>query len=453
MIIKQKGCHDIYGLEAKKWNYVSQVIDAVCERYHYDFIRTPIFEASELFHRSIGEETDVVRKEMYDFKDKGNRDITLRPEGTAGVIRSYIENKMYGDSVQPVKLYYNGTMYRYERPQSGRDRELTQFGVEVLGSDDPMIDAEVISLAVNIYKILGLKGIKVNINSLGDQESRDNYRKVLIDYFTPYVNELCEDCKIRLEKNPLRILDCKIDCQLEIMKNAPIIVDYLNEESKKRFLAVQKYLDLLDIEYEVNPSIVRGLDYYNHTVFEIEADIEDFGSQNVLGGGGRYNHLVSQLGGPETPGIGFAMGIGRLILALEKEEIQLPIEEGIDVFVMYVSDTEKEYAVTLVQELRMNGFKAETEYMNRGLKGQFKQADRLKSKFLILLNDEELKENQIKIKNNQTKEENFIELDYILYYLDEQLSSFEESDCNCGHHHEEGHHCHCQHKDDGEINF
>ncbi len=447
MITKQKGCHDIYGLEAKKWKYVSNVIDAVCERYNYDFIRTPIFEASELYHRGIGEETDVVSKEMYDFKDKGDRNITLRPEGTAGVVRSFIENKMYGDSVQPVKLYYNGTMYRYERPQSGRDRELTQFGIEVLGSDDPMIDAEVISLAVNIYKILGLKGIKVNINSLGDKESRDCYRQALVDHFTPHIEELCEDCKVRLKKNPLRVLDCKVDMDSAVMKSAPVMTDYLNEESKVRFLKVQKYLNLLDIEYEVNPSIVRGLDYYDHTVFEIEADIEGFGSQNVLGGGGRYNDLVSALGGPEVPGIGFAMGLGRLMLALEKEQVSLPIQNQIDAFVMYVSETEKDYAVTLVQELRMNGFEVETEYTGRGLKGQFKQADRLNSKFLIILNDTDLENNQVKIKNNKTKEEDLVDIDYILYYLDEHLLEDDACDCGCDHS-EDGHECHC-HGDSG----
>lgn len=447
MITKQKGCHDIYGNEAKRWKYVSNVIDAICERYNYDFIRTPIFEASELYHRGIGEETDVVSKEMYDFKDKGDRNITLRPEGTAGVVRSFIENKMYGDATQPVKLYYNGTMYRYERPQSGRDRELTQFGVEVLGSDDPMIDAEVISLAVNIYRILGLKGIKVNINSLGDKESRDNYRKALVEHFTPHVDSLCEDCKTRLQKNPLRVLDCKVDSESEVMKSAPVMTDYLNEESKKRFEMVQKYLNLLDIDFEVNPSIVRGLDYYDHTVFEIEADIEGFGSQNVLGGGGRYNGLVSQLGGPEVPGIGFAMGIGRLMLALEKEQVELPINNSIDAFVMYVSDTEKDYATTLVQELRMSGFSVETEYTSRGLKGQFKQADRLNSRFLIILNDADLENNQVKIKNNKTKEEELVDIDYILYYLDEHLASEDDLDsdcgCGCGHEHEEGHECHC----------
>ena len=428
MIVKPKGCHDIYGVEAKKWKYVSNLIDSICEKYNYEFIRTPIFESSELFHRGVGEASDIVTKETYDFIDRGDRKITLRPEGTAGVVRSFIENKMYGDSKQPIKLYYNGTMYRYERPQSGRDRELTQFGVEVLGSDDPMIDAEVISLATNIYKLIGLKGIKVNINSLGDKESRDNYRKALVEYFTPHIDSMCDDCKSRLDKNPLRILDCKVDGNSEIMKNAPKIIDYLNDDSKERFDKVKKYLSLLDIDYVVNPRVVRGLDYYDHTVFEIEAMIEGFGSQNVLGGGGRYNGLVSSLGGPEVPGIGFASGLGRLMLAISKEKIELPIEETIDVFVMYVSDSEKDYSTTLVQELRMNGFKVETEYTGRGLKSQFKQADRLNSKFLIILNDEDLKNDEVKIKNNHTKEEETVGIDYIIYYLDEHLL---QCDCGC----------------------
>lgn len=442
MITKPKGCHDIYGVEAKKWKYVSNLIDAVCERYNYEFIRTPIFESSELFHRGVGETSDIVTKETYDFVDRGDRQMTLRPEGTAGVVRSYIENKMYGDANQPIKLYYNGTMYRYERPQSGRDRELTQFGVEVIGSDDPMIDAEVISMAVNIYRLVGLQGIKVNINSLGDKESRDNYRKALIDYFKPHIDTMCEDCQNRLEKNPLRILDCKVDADSDLMKNAPKIIDYLNDESKNRFEQVKTYLSLLDVDFEVNPNVVRGLDYYDHTVFEIEAMVEGFGSQNVLGGGGRYNHLIENLGGPEVPGIGFAMGLGRLMLAIEKEDIKLPIDDRIDAFVMYVSNTEKQYATTLVQELRMNGFKVDTEYTGRALKGQFKQADRLNSKFLIILNDQDLMNNQIKIKNNQTKEEELVEIDYILYYLDEQLVE-DECDCGCDGEHDHNHECHC----------
>lgn len=443
MIQKQKGCNDIFGREAKIWKYVESVIDTTMEKYNYNYIRTPIFEATELFHRGIGDSTDIVTKETYDFTDRGGRNITLRPEGTAGVVRSYIENKMYGDPSQPIKVYYNGTMYRYERPQSGRDRELTQFGMEVLGSDDPLTDAEVISLAVNIYKMLGLKEIKVNINSLGDKASRDNYREELIKYFKPHIKDFCEDCNERLEKNPLRILDCKVDSENEILKNAPKTIDYLNEESKERFEKVKEYLDILGVKYEVNPNIVRGLDYYNHTVFEIEAKVEGFGSNNVIGGGGRYNGMVSQLGGPETPCIGFASGIGRLVKALELEQVKLPIIEDIDLFLMYVSEDEKKYATYLAQELRMAGFIVDTEYTGRSLKAQFKQADRLKAKYTAVLNSEDLDNNEIKIKNNKTKEEEIISLDVLIYYLDEKLQE-ETDECGCGNCHcDEDHECNC----------
>ena len=440
MIQKQKGCNDITGREAKVWKYVDSVIDSLMEKYNYNYIRTPIIEATELFHRGIGESTDIVSKESYDFQDKGGRNITLRPEGTAGVVRSYIENKMYGDPNQPVKVYYNGTMYRYERPQSGRDRELTQFGMEILGSDDPLSDAEVISLAVSIYKMLGLKEIKVNINTLGDNESRKNYRDTLVEYFKPHINDFCEDCQERLEKNPLRILDCKVDCDNEILKNAPKTIDYLNDESRDRFEKVQDYLDIMGIKYEINPNIVRGLDYYNHTVFEIEAKVDGFGSNNVLGGGGRYNGLVSQLDGPDTPCVGFACGVGRLVKALELEKVKLPIVEDIDLFLMYVNDEEKKYACYLAQELRLAGFIVDTEYTGRGLKGQFKQADRLNAKFTIVLNSEDLDNNEVKIKNNKTKEEEIISLDVLIYYLDEQLASMEdECDCDDG--------CDCKEKE------
>ena len=449
MIQKPKGCNDIYGREAKIWKYVESIIDATMEKYNYTYIRTPIFESTELFHRGIGESTDIVTKETYDFVDRGGRNMTLRPEGTAGVCRSYVENKMYGDPNQPVKVYYNGTMYRYERPQSGRDRELTQFGMEVLGSDDPLSDAEVISLAVNIYKMLGLKEIKVNINSLGDKESRDMYRKALIDYFKPHISELCEDCQNRLEKNPIRILDCKVDQDNELLKNAPKTIDYLNDESRRRFKAVKDYLDIMQIKYEVNPSIVRGLDYYNHTVFEIEAKVEGFGANNVLGGGGRYNHLCSEIGGPDTPCIGFAAGIGRLVMALELEKVPLPIVEDIDLFLMYVNEDEKKYAAYLAQELRMAGFIVDTEYTGRSLKGQFKQADRLNAKYIAILNSEELDNNEIKIRNNKTKEEEIISLDVLIYYLDEKLNTGVEDiddECSCGGECEGDCHCHHHHE-------
>ena len=418
MIVKPKGTYDLYGEQMKKWQYVSRVVDEIMDRYNSGLIRTPIFESTELFHRGVGDTTDIVSKETYDFIDRGDRNMTLRPEGTAGVVRSYIENKMYGDPTQPVKLYYNGTMYRYERPQSGRDRELTQFGVEVLGSSDPAMDAEVISVAVNIFKLLGLKGIKVKINSLGDTDSRDNYRKALVEYFEPHISELCPDCNERLKKNPLRILDCKFDAENEIIKNAPVMLDYLNEESLNRFEDVQNYLDVLDIDYEVDPKIVRGLDYYCHTVFEIEATVKDFGSNNVLAGGGRYDTLVSNLGGPETPGIGFACGMSRLIMALDKEEIELPINNQLDAFILYVNDTEKEYAMALTQDLRLQGLRVETEYTGRGLKGQFKQADRLNAKFLVILNSEDLVAGEIQVKDNQTKETVMVKEAEIDDYLD-----------------------------------
>ena len=446
MIQRPKGTNDIYGREAKIWKCVEAVIDQVMEKYNYNYIRTPIFESSELFHRGIGETTDIVTKETYDFVDRGDRHLSLRPEGTAGVCRSYIENKMYGDANQPVKVYYNGTMYRYERPQSGRDRELTQFGMEILGSDDPLSDAEIISAAVNIYKLLGLKEIKVNINSLGDTVSRNTYREALVEYFRPHIDEFCEDCKERFLKNPLRILDCKVDADNEILKNAPKTIDYLNEESKERFEKVKDYLDIMQIDYEVNPSIVRGLDYYNHTVFEIEAKVKGFGANNVIGAGGRYNGLVKELGGPETPCIGFASGIGRLVMALELEQAKLPIVDSIDLFLMYVNEDEKKYAVYLAQELRMAGFIVETEYTGRSLKGQFKQADRLNSKFLVILNSEDLNNNEVKVKNNKTKEEEIISLDALIYYLDEKLT-IDSDDCDCDHecNGECGHDgCHCK---------
>ena len=445
MITKPKGTKDIYGMEAKCWQYVSRVIDEVMEKYNYNFIRVPVFESSELFHRGVGETTDIVTKETYDFTDRGGRSMTLRPEGTAGVVRSFIENKVYGDDNKPAKYYYNMPMYRYERPQAGRLRELTQFGMEIIGTDDPLSDAEIISLAVNIYSLLGLKGIKVNINSLGDSKSRNNYREALIKHFEPHKDELCFDCIERLEKNPLRILDCKVDKDKEIMKTAPKTIDYLNEESKERFEKVKEYLEIMQVKYVVDPSVVRGLDYYNHTVFEIEADIEGFGAQNVIGGGGRYNNMVEQLGGPSTPAIGFAAGFDRLMIALEKENKLPKIDNSVDLFLLYVNEDEKKYAAYLTNELRMSGFIVETDYLARSLKAGFKQADRLNSKFTIVLNSDDLKNNEVKVKNNKTREEELVSVDALIYYLDENIvdeeSSLDEHECNCNNSSE--HECSC----------
>lgn len=413
MITKQKGTMDIYGDMAKKRQYINDILVSLCEKYNYDYIETPVFESSELFHRGVGETTDMVQKETYDFKDRGERDITLRPEGTAGVVRWFVENKLYGNMTDPVKVFYNEKMYRYERPQSGRMREFTQWGFECFGSDDVMSDAEVVSLAYNAYRLLGLENVTIKINSLGDNESRNNYREALINYLKPHINELCEDCKERLEKNPLRILDCKIDAGSDILKNAPKTLDYLNEDSKERFEKLKNYLDLMDINYEVDTKLVRGLDYYNHMVFEVVLD-----DSYALGGGGRYNGLVETLGGPSTPGVGFAMGYDRTLLAIEENNINIPINNSIDVYFLYVSDTEKETAAYLTQNLRLNGFIAETDEMQKSLKAQFKSVDRFNSKYFCVLNDEDLKKNEVVLKDNKTKEEERVNINDLVDYLD-----------------------------------
>ena len=419
MIQKPKGTYDVYGEKGKTIKKLEQLMNALMEKYNYEYVRTPHFEVSELFHRGVGETTDIVSKETYDFKDRADRSMTLRPEGTAGVVRSYIENKMYGDAIVPRKLWYYGPMYRYERPQSGRFREFYQFGVEVFGAENPMMDAEVISIPVNFYKLLGLKGIKVNINTLGDSESRESYRQALLDYFKPYINDLCEDCKERYSKNPLRILDCKVDASKEIMKNAPKIVDYLNEESKSHFESVKKYLDALGIEYVVNPNLVRGLDYYTHTVFEVEASVEGFGSQNVLCGGGRYDHLVENVGGPSTPGVGFAMGMERLLTALEFEKINLIEDDHLDIYIIPMNT--EEYSFKLLQDLRLNGFSVDMDFMNRKVNKNFNQADRLKAKYVILVGEDEVENNTLTIKDNQTKEEYKDKYEEIIDFFDEHL--------------------------------
>lgn len=428
---KPKGTYDVYGEKARKIQYLEKLLASLMEKYHYQYMRTPIFEASELFHRGVGETTDIVSKETYDFKDRGNRDMTLRPEGTAGIVRSFIENKLYGEASQPIKAWYLGPMYRYERPQSGRFREFYQFGVETFGSNDPALDAEVISIPVNFYRLLGLKGIKVNINSLGDNDSRNRYREALLDYFKPHLKNLCEDCQKRYQKNPLRILDCKVDANLDIMKHAPKLQDYLNEESRKHFDQVKKYLEALGIEYVVNPNLVRGLDYYTYTVFEVEASVEGFGSQNVLCGGGRYNNLVETIGGPSTPGVGFALGFERLLTALEFEEITLGDEDYLDAYVIPVTSDQKCEALSLTQALRLSGFQVDTDYMNRNMKGNFKASTRFLANYVILIGEEEIKSNILTVKDNHSKEEFKVALADIVSFLDHMSAEDETYGCDC----------------------
>ena len=405
-----RGTQDILPEQAAVWQYIENVARDLCRRYQYNEIRTPIFEHTEVFTRGVGETTDIVQKEMYTFNDRGDRSLTLRPEGTAAVVRSFVENKMFGWANQPVKLFYNGPMFRYERPQAGRFRQFVQFGVEALGAADPAIDAEVISLAMNLYKQLGLQKLTLVINSLGDKESRTNHREALISHFQPHIHEFCSDCQNRLEKNPLRILDCKKDRDHELMKTAPSILDYLNEDSKNYFEKVLKHLDDMEISYTVDSTLVRGLDYYNHTAFEIMSSAEGFGAITTLCGGGRYNGLVEDFGGPETPGIGFALSVERLIAALDAEGITLPIEKKSDLYVVALGDAAKDYSVKLVNEVRRHGFSADKDYGNRKIKAQFKAADRVNARFVAVLGDDELSNNKITLKDMATGNQQELDL-------------------------------------------
>lgn len=412
-----RGTMDILPEQAKKWQYIEKQFKSICQRYNYKEIRTPLFEHTELFQRSVGDTTDIVQKEMYEFKDRGGRSITLRPEGTAPVARAYVENKLYGDPKQPHKLFYFMQMFRYERPQQGRMRQLNQFGVEVLGSKDPAIDAEVIDLAMTCYKELGLTSLKLVINSLGDEESRAQYRKALVEHFTPHKEELCKDCQTRLEQNPLRVLDCKTDSEHPAMKKAPSILDYLNEESRSYFDKVKSYLTTIGVDYEIDPNLVRGLDYYNHTAFEIMSEAEGFGAITTLAGGGRYNGLVEELGGPSTPGIGFGMGIERLLLALEAENISLPLTNQLDYYMVTMGERADVESFRIIHYLRKHGIQVDKDYQGRKPKAQFKAANRLNVRYVLVLGDEELDKEIINLKDMETGEQEEIPLTNLVQTL------------------------------------
>lgn len=401
-IQKAKGTYDILPNQVYYWQHLENLIRKICETYNYKEIRTPIFESTELFVRGVGESTDIVSKEMYTFDDKGGRSLTLRPEGTAPVVRSYVENKLYVDG-QLTKLYYMGPMFRYERMQKGRYRQFYQFGVEVLGSESPIVDVEVIALSVQLIQALGLKEVKVAINTLGDQESRKAYREALINHFTPVQQELCSDCQKRLNQNPLRVLDCKVDRNHPSFAKAPKMSDYLSPSGKDHFDTVLNYLDLLKIDYVIDESLVRGLDYYNHTVFEIMSNVEGFGAQTALGGGGRYNGLVEEVGGPAVAGMGMAFGLDRLILALEAEKVAIANQNYLDAFIVTMSESQEALAMKLLQTLRQNGIKADKDFNNRKVKAQFKQADKLNAKFTVLLGETEVQQNRVVLKNMKTE--------------------------------------------------
>lgn len=400
MIQKPKGTVDYYEDYGYNLSFLISYLNSFMSVYNYNYIKTPSFEVSELFYRGVGETTDIVNKETYDFKDKGNRKMTLRPEVTAGVVRSYIENKLYAEGLLK-KFYYIGSCFRYERPQSGRFREFMQFGVEAFGSKSACMDAEVISIAYRFLSNIGLDNLVVKLNTLGDKESREAYREALVKHFEGGIDSLCDTCKERYLKNPLRILDCKVDSENDLIKNAPKTVDYLNEESKKFYEDLKSCLDDLDIPYEEDSRLVRGLDYYTHTVFEIVSDLKELGPASTICGGGRYDNLVETLGGPSTPGVGFALGLDRLLKIIESEEIRID-KPKIDAYVLNMSETND--AFMIADELRSEGFVIELDYLGKNMKGQFKQVDKFNPSYVIIVGEDEVKGDYVTIKDNLTKE-------------------------------------------------
>lgn len=401
---KPKGTQDILPADSAKWQYVENVARETFKKYNYGEIRTPMFEHYEVISRSVGDTTDIVTKEMYDFHDKGDRHITLRPEGTAPVVRSYVENKLFAPEVQkPVKVYYIGSMFRYERPQAGRLREFHQLGVECFGSKNPATDVETIAMAYQLFNMLGIKDVTLHLNSLGNTESRLAYRQALIDYLTPMRESLSKDSQRRLDENPLRVLDSKEKEDKVAVENAPSILDYLDEESQAHFDEVRTMLDSLNIPYVIDTNMVRGLDYYNHTIFEFITTIDK--SELTICAGGRYDSLVEYFGGPETAGFGFGLGLERLLLVLDKQGIELPVEESLDVYIAVLGSGANGKALELVQAIRYQGFNAERDYLGRKIKAQFKSADTFKAKTVITLGESEVESGQVNVKNNATREE------------------------------------------------
>ena len=401
---KPKGTQDILPVDSAKWQYVENVARETFKKYNYGEIRTPMFEHYEVISRSVGDTTDIVTKEMYDFHDKGDRHITLRPEGTAPVVRSYVENKLFAPEVQkPVKVYYIGSMFRYERPQAGRLREFHQLGVECFGSKNPATDVETIAMAYQLFNTLGIKDVTLHLNSLGNTESRLAYRQALIDYLTPMRDTLSKDSQRRLDENPLRVHDSKEKEDKVAVENAPSILDYLDDESQAHFDEVRAMLDSLNIPYVIDTNMVRGLDYYNHTIFEFITTIDK--SELTICAGGRYDSLVEYFGGPETAGFGFGLGLERLLLVLDKQGIELPVEESLDVYIAVLGSGANGKALELVQAIRYQGFKAERDYLGRKIKAQFKSADTFKAKTVITLGESEVESGQVNVKNNATREE------------------------------------------------
>lgn len=414
-----RGTKDITPKDVYKWHYVEKKFREICALYGYEEIRTPIFEHTEVFARSVGDTTDVVQKEMYSFTDRGDRQLSLKPEGTAGVIRSFIENKMYADT-QPTKLYYITPCFRYERPQAGRQRQFHQFGIEVLGSGGPSVDAEVISLAVQFFNEMGLKNLSVNINSVGCPTCREEYNRKLKEYLDKKVDVLCETCLERKDKNPMRVIDCKNPHCKENLQDIPFMIDHLCDDCKDHFEKLQTYLKEMDINYVVDKTIVRGLDYYKKTAFEIISN--DIGSQSTVCGGGRYDGLVEMLGGPKgISGIGFGLGVERLLLTLENNNIEIENPKSTDIYIATIGDAAKTKSFKLIKDLRSNHISADNDHLDKSLKAQFKYSDKLNAKYTVVIGDDELANDTATLKNMKTSEQTTIKLSELVDELKKRL--------------------------------
>ena len=414
-----RGTKDILPATSGQWQELEKTIRQLCGRFGYQEIRTPVFEHTELFIRGIGETTDVVEKEMYTFTDRGERSLTLRPENTASVVRAYLENKLYGEAEQPTKLFYMGPMFRYDRPQAGRYRQFHQFGVEVLGAAAPTVDAEAIALAMQLFQGLGLVELTLFINSVGCPVCRPAYREQLQNYLRPQLDSLCPDCKSRFDRNPMRILDCKNEACRQASQGAPQMLDCLCEECHDHFTGLKSLLDAADIPYQINTNLVRGLDYYTKTAFEIQ--YAPLGAQSAVCGGGRYDGLVGQCGGPDTPGIGFAVGLERLLLALEKQGLLPSATRCSDAFIAPLGKEQTPMAFALLLQLRKEGLTADMDFLGRSLKAQLKQANRQKARFALLLGEEECATQQVQLKNLETGEQRLVSAQEAINAIKEEM--------------------------------
>lgn len=445
-----KGTHDIYDDDARGFEYIEMVLKAVAEMYAFNQIRTPVMEYTELFTRSVGESSDIVRKEMYTFIDKGNRSVTLRPELTAGVMRAVVSNKLYATKDLPIKEYYIGPAFRYERPQAGRYRQFNQFGVESIGVTSPYHDLEVIMLGYDALRLLGLKDIRLKINSLGDQESRDRYREALKEYFAKHLDVMCDDCKERFKINPLRILDCKVSSDQEIAKNAPKLVDYLTEDAKKRFEVITSILDEYEIPYEIDDTLVRGLDYYSHIIFEFHYKTSSGMDLGAVGAGGHYDNLLKEVGGPAYSGVGVAFGIERLYAVLQDEKLLKDYEQKTDIYVMPVGENCIKDAFSLTQALRANAYRVEVCLESKSFKHLFKRAENTNAQLALIIGEEELKSNSVILKDLHTQKQTTIPLKNLLDTLAMMFDDLENEhhctcedeccgdECECHHHKEKG---------------